>query len=418
MKCDASTYARRSISLGLTVFLFMCGVTAAVRAQTFTVLYAFSDNDDGAGPTGELIRDHQGNLYGTSNKAVFQLDVQGNLHTVRLPGNHFPFPSPSGNRLIRDFAGNLYGSTRYGYNHPPQCKTSGQFGRDYGCGTVFKVDRAGQLTVLYAFNGIPDGAWPAAGLVRDADGNLYGTTLAGGRSSVHCTNGCGTVFKLDATGKETILYSFTGGSDGAFPNSELVADPRGNLYGTTSEGGRGEGTVFRLTPSGKETALYNFIGGTDGAYPNGVAQDGQGNLYGTTSGGGNYEDDCLNLGCGTVFKLSSTGKERVLYRFHSAPDGFGPTAGLIWDVAGNAYGTTYFGGPGCSFGNFSCGTVFQLDNTGRETILHNFVGTDGSTPQAGLIRDNAGNLYGTTSGGGNYDACPLVGCGTVFKLTP
>lgn len=119
-----------------------------------------------------------------------------------------------------------------------------------------------------------------------------------------------------------------------------------------------------------------------------------------------------------MFKLSRAGKETVLYRFNVAPDGFGPLAGLVVDPEGNGYGTTYFGGPGCAFGNFSCGTVFKLDKTGKETILHSFVGTDGANPWAGLVRDDAGNFYGTTAGGGNYNACPVTGCGTVFKLTP
>jgi uncharacterized repeat protein (TIGR03803 family) len=268
-----------------------------------------------------------------------------------------------------------------------------------GCGTVFKVDTTGKETVLHSFTGSADGKFPEGGVLRDAASNLYGTTIVGG------TSDAGTVFKLDTTGKETVLHSFTGGgADGQCPAAGLVRDGAGNLYGTTANGGRsGKGTVFKVDTTGKETVLHSFAGtGGDGANPYaGLVRDTAGNLYGTTFLGG------ASCNCGTVFKLDTTGKETVLLSF-TGLDGEYTTAGLVQDSAGNLYGTTAGGGTS------GYGVVFKLDKTGTETVLHSFTGgtTDGNSPYAGLVRDAAGNLYGTThSGGASND-------GTVFKLTP
>jgi uncharacterized repeat protein (TIGR03803 family) len=277
-------------------------------------------------------------------------------------------------------------------------------GGDAGLGVIFKLNSDGKETLLHSFAGAPDGAYPMAGLVQDAAGNFYGTTLQGG-SGACPYGGCGTVFKLDAAGRETVLYSFSGGADGRYPYANLVRDEAGDLYGTTTGGGGyacdrpwGCGTVFRLR-KGKLTVLHTFAGGKDGAIPYaGVVRDRAGNLYGTTNQGGGY-------GLGTVFKLDKNGKETVLHRFSGLPDGALPGAGLILDAAGNLYGTTAAGGSGA-------GTVFKLDSKGNETVLYHFPrGVDGSIPQAGLIRDAAGNLYGTTTNGG-------AGHGVVFKLAP
>jgi uncharacterized repeat protein (TIGR03803 family) len=198
------------------------------------------------------------------------------------------------------------------------------------------------------------------------------------------------------------LYSFTG-DDGAHPQADLIADPAGNLYGTTPSGGVvGQGTVFRLDSSGSLTVLYNFTGGSDGAAPvAGLIADAAGNLYGTASRGGTG-----TFCCGTVFQLTPSGDLTVLYSFTGGSDGGNPRAGLIADAAGNLYGTTGSFGPG---GN---GTVFQLDSSGTFTVLHSFTVSDGTNPQAGLIADPAGNLYGTTLDGGAF------GYGTVFQLWP
>jgi uncharacterized repeat protein (TIGR03803 family) len=255
--------------------------------------------------------------------------------------------------------------------------------------------------VLHSFAGGADGATPHAGLVVDTSGNLYGTTTAGGTSDL------GTVFKLDATGKETVLYSFAGGADGATPNAGLVLDPSGNLCGTTTSGGTSSlGTVFKLDMTGTETFLYSFTGATDGATPRaGLLLDPSGILYGTTAAGGTSN-------AGTVFKLNTTGTEAVLYSFTGKADGGNPQAGLVLDTAGDLFGTTSSGGSFvdlCAYGG--CGVVFKLDTTGAETVLYAFTdGVDGGFPQAGLVLDAAGNLYGTASGGGSADD------GVVFRL--
>ena len=190
--------------------------------------------------------------------------------------------------LIRDQAGNLYGTASY---------------------TVFKVDRAGNETVLYSFAGIPD---VAAGLVEDSEGNLYGATGAGGDLNCNAPNGCGTVFKLDSAGKLTVLYTFTGDTDGMGPHATLVRDSSGNLYGTTTDGGDpncqapyGCGTVFKLDKTGKEKVLFRFTGGADGALPSALFRDEEDNLFGTTTYGGDLSCVLYQYipGCGTVFKL-------------------------------------------------------------------------------------------------------------------
>jgi uncharacterized repeat protein (TIGR03803 family) len=238
-------------------------------------------------------------------------------------------------------------------------------------------------------------------LIRDAQGNLYGTTRFGGDPTCN-TVGCGTVFKLNAAGKETVLHSFAGGNDGEDPVAVVVHDAAGNLFGTTLSGGpSGLGTVFKLDRAGTETVLHGFTSSPDGSQPGGglipVGED----LYGTTEGGGNL---CCD---GTVYKLDKTGIVTVVYSFTGGTEAASPFAGLVHDAAGNFYGTTTIGGPP----NF--GTVFKLDSTGKQTLLHAFTGgVDGATPLGSLIRDAAGNLYGTTVYGGAF------GFGTVFKIAP
>jgi uncharacterized repeat protein (TIGR03803 family) len=294
-------------------------------------------------------------------------------------------------------------------------------------------------TVLYRFTAYPhDGANPRAGLIADQNGNLYGTTEDGGPWNY------GTVFKLTppatASGAwtETVLYSFTGHTDGEKPLGGLIADQNGNLYGTTYDGGAsGYGTVFELGPpavaggSWTETVLHSFDpNGSDGFQPTaGLIADQNGNLYGTTQYGGG-QGYCGSPGCGTVFELTppatpgGTWTETVLHSFAGYPnDGGVPTARLIVDKKRNLYGTTYIGGPGCSDVH-GCGTVFKLTpptkggGTWTETVLYSFLGgNDGAFPYyAGLIADKKGNLYGTTEEGGN--GCEIYGCGTVFELTP
>ncbi len=288
-----------------------------------------------------------------------------------------------------------------------------------GYGTVFKVDTSGNETVFYTFPVTDvDGAQPQAGLVLDEQGNLYGTTLSGGAYYMY-----GTAFKLDTAGNETVLHSFgrPGSDDGANPMAGVVQDAQGNLYGTTVNGGQCCGTVFKIDTTGNEGVLHNFTGGWgggDGELPEaGLVQDAQGNLYGTTYYGGDHTCNA-SWGCGTVFKVDTAGTETVLHSFTGGEgDGALPTAGLVLDAQGNLYGTTYYGGVNwCGVPNapYGCGTVFKLDKTGNETLLHSFGppgGSDGSFPAAGLVLDAQGNLYGTTYEGGTYSYY-----GTVFKL--
>jgi uncharacterized repeat protein (TIGR03803 family) len=273
---------------------------------------------------------------------------------------------------------------------------------------VFKLSPAGTETILHKFTGGADGGFPAAGLIQDAAGNVYGTTYIGG------AYGYGVVFKLTATGTYTVFHTFTG-ADGELPLAGLIQDAAGNLYGTTSGAA---GVVFKLSPTGTETVLHRFTGGGDGGGPvAGLVRDAAGNLYGTTFTGGS-SGGCNGIGCGTVFKLSPTGTETVLHRFTGGGDGGGPVAGLVRDSAGNLYGTTKVGGRSGTCENIRCGVVFELIRCGSAPsgydfkVLYTFTGgADGASPYAGLIQDAADNLYGTTRGGGGAG-------GVVFKLSP
>ena len=304
-----------------------------------------------------------------------------------------------------DSQGNLYGTTFYGGDS--RCFSDGEY---FGCGIVFKLDPSGRETVLHKFEGAAngDGAGPGAALVMDAHGNLYGTTNNGG--DIHCTaryyeQGCGTVFKIDTFGHETVLHQFTGtNGDGIIPTG-LVIDPQGNLYGTTTYGGTyGNGTVFRVDSSGNETILYSFRGAGvgDGASPvSGLTRDSQGNLYGATLDGGAGNCDDLTPGCGTVFKLSAAGHETVLYRFTGASgDGY-PFSTLVLDSAGNVYGLD---------GIEDIGTAFKIDSSGHETVLYYFNGTGPS--QLLAIPGQPGSFYGAL-----YNST-LAGPGSIFKLVP
>jgi len=432
------SFPNRSILRRATFIALLLATSAAAQAQTFTVLHTFTDSPDGAVPFAGLLRDAAGNLYGTTHSGgctaygcgtVFKSDPAGNETVLYRFGSvpsgldpQNPYAAP-----VIDAAGNLYGTTR----------DSGAFGG----GTVFKLDTSGNLTVLHSFNPAgADGASPYAGLLLDA-GNLYGTAT----TSVLAVYG--TVFKIDTAGNFTVLHTFTG-ADGAGPTGDLIIDAGGNLYGTTGGGGSGAcpdlagfvapcGTVFKLDPSGNETVLYSFKRGSDGGNPAaGLLM--AGNLYGTTlTGGSGTSGTCSGEtglpGCGTIFKLDTSGNETVLYSFKGGSDGALPYAGLVMDTSGNLYGTTSEGGPGTCTGRnqvvVGCGIVFKLDPSGNETVLHSFTGgSDGAFPLYGhLVMDTpTGNLYGTASAGGFGTTnaggpCTVVGglggCGTVFKLT-
>jgi uncharacterized repeat protein (TIGR03803 family) len=384
----------------------MLALAATAQAQTFTVLHNFAGSPDGAYPIAALIRDAQGNLYGTtvaggSSTAcpvssfgcgtVFKVDTNGNETVLYSFAGGTDGAEPYG--LIRDAKGNLYGITQAGGG-------TGCY-RQWGCGTVFAINGAGEETILYSFTGGTDGAYPSGTLIRDSEGSLYGTASEGG--NVYCS--CGVVFKVSKTGEETVLHTF-GGEDGAEPTGGVISDKGGNLYGTTQSGGS-YGNVFKLSKSGTLTTLFYFSNEREGRNPNAGVTFGQdGTLYGTTlEGGAPYEGDA---GWGTVFRLNNSGVETVLHSFGpwNVEGGINPWAGVIRDAKGNLYGDTEFAGP------FGGGLVFKLDASGTFIPLHNFVGPDGRYPFGNLLRDANGTLYGTASGGGTY------GYGTVWKLTP
>lgn len=399
----------------LAAFLLLA--TAIATAQTETVLYSFTGLSDGKTPFGGVILDSEGNLYGTTYEGgdecylllyscgvVFKVTPSGTetvLHPFvgsGKPGLHdgdWPYAG-----LVMDKRGNFYGTTY-------------EAGSD-GAGTVFKMGPTGTETVLYSFKAYGDGNGPQDSLILDNDGNIYGTTFYGGTGTGCGVGGCGTVFEVTQAGAETVLYSFAGGADGDLPQAGLVRDAAGNLYGTTLTGGvdngsycpYGCGTLFKLSPGGTKTTLYSFSGGADGLDPAGsLLLDAQGNVYGATAAGGTFAAGCEG-GCGVIFKVTPAGKETVLYSFSGVTDGINPFGGLIRDSKGNFYGTTRGGG------SEGAGTVFKLTPSGSKTTLYNFDGTDGLNPFAGLAMDAEGNLYGTTANGGTW------GEGTVFKVVP
>jgi uncharacterized repeat protein (TIGR03803 family) len=432
----------RKLSLRLTAafaisILTLLGTATPTVAQQETLLHSFpSSSKDGYNPDAGLIMDSAGNLYGTAVfggpgtcpafagcGAVFELTPKAGggwteklLHTFTANGKDGFNPYGS---LMLDAAGNLYGTT--------------DGGGIYGFGTVFELTpKAGGIwteKVLHNFNNNgKDGLGPLAGLISDAAGNLYGTTGSGG------SHGYGTVFELTpstgSAGTEKILHNFANnGADGTTPEAPLIFDAAGNLYGTTAYGGAyGVGTAFMLKPSTggawSERNLHNFdINGTDGYYPSaGLVFDAAGNLYGTTFTGG-----ANNLG--TVFELALMANgnwhETLPHTFSFSEtstgmfDGSYPFAALASDGKGNFYGTTSTGG------NSDQGAVFEMTPAAgggwTEATIYSFTfdlngTTDGGVPMAGLVFDTSGNLYGTTYFGGAYVSGQAGG--TVFEITP
>ena len=400
----------------------ICAAAAiASPAQTFTTLLSF-DNTDGAEPLSTLIQATDGNLYGTTygggaqdTGTVFKIAPSGALTTL------YSFCSRGGRQcldgdeptapLVQGVDGSFFGTTPNG----------GVNGR----GTVFEINSSGAEAVLYSFcarSACTDGVSPYGGLVQATDGNLYGTTDSGG---AHLR---GTVFRITSRGKLTTLYSFCslrGCVDGLNPVAGLVQGTDGDFYGTTylgganscpfAEGNHGCGTLFKITPSGTLTTLYSFCSQSDcadGAIPTGaLIQATDGNLYGTTYEGGETSSACN--GCGTVFKITHGGVLTTLYRFCSqsgCADGALPEAGLVQASDGNFLGTTFYGGTGTVCNN-GCGTVYEITPSATLTTLHSFNSTDGSYPEAGLVQDTNGILYGTTFEGG------ANGEGTIFSLS-
>jgi uncharacterized repeat protein (TIGR03803 family) len=389
----------------LLLFLLPSLVFAQQHHTQSAQLYSFTDSPDGANPyQSPILRDTAGNLYGTtihggagSNGTIFKLTANGKESVLYrfspAPGGSAPNAETG---VVADPTGDLYGTEA--------------FGGSLSKGSVFRLDTAGNFSVLHSFTGGSDGSFPSAGLVTDGKGNFYGNAASGGLPNA-CGNGCGTVFKIDTNGLFSVLYTFTGSLDGGIPVGTLTLDSAGNLYGTTAAGGvYGFGTIFELSPGAKEQTLYSFsvTGQFDGAQPvGGLILDAVGNLYGTTYyGGGGHCFDGFTPGCGTVFELQPSGTFTVLHAFAGADDGGWCTAGLALS-GNNLYGVASGGG------RFGQGTVFKVTLDGAFTLLHGFSGgADGSHPMATLTLDSTGTIYGTTAGGGTS------GFGSIFKFVP
>ena len=288
---------------------------------------------------------------------------------------------------------------------------------------IVQPAQAQTYTVVHTFTGTPDGINPSP-MIRDAQGNLYGTTYAGGLAS--CEGGaCGTVFKIDPAGNETVLFSFPGGAAGSNPIATVTEDAAGNLYGTTEgDGFLGLSVIYKIDPSGQETIL-DPNAETGGSLDSPLFVDRKGDLYGMTPYGGDYSCGTDDEGCGMIFRLTQSGNFTMLHAFVGS-DGIRPEGGLVQDSKGNLYGVAFYGGDlsckstGFQYpydpGNYEpgCGTIFKLDVHGNFTILHTFSGPGDGAGPAGLIIDSAGNLYGIAQSGG--DEIDIYGLGTIFKL--
>jgi len=377
-------------------------------AQTLTTLFSFNGRNGGI-PEAGMVQATNGDFYGTTESGgayregvVFKITPSGTLTTLYsfcaqsgCPDGARPYAG-----LIQATDGDLFGTTYYG--------------GAYGNGAVFKITLSGTLTTIYSFcaqSGCPDGSGAGAGLIQATNGDLYGTTYSGG------AYGDGTVFKITPSGTLTTLYSFCAQSectDGENPSAGLIQATNGDLYGTTLAGGaHGGGTVFEITPSGALTTLYGFCADStcaDGANPYaGLTQATNGEFYGTTTLGGAYSS-------GTVFEITASGALTTLYSFCAegfpCVDGDFPYAGLVQGTDGNLYGTTDDGGPEAYLG-----TIFKITPGGTLTTLYSFctptASTCGYNPSAGLFQATNGDFYGTTTLGGGYGA---EGFGTVYSF--
>jgi uncharacterized repeat protein (TIGR03803 family) len=408
-----------------------------VPAQTFQVVYAFTGGQDGSNPTAGVTIDQAGNLYGTATFGSLKGDACGEygcgtVYRLKRYGSGFvfipiyTFMGPNGafpqSRVVFGSDGALYGTT------------AGGGGNGYGNGTVFSLQPQPtpcksvlcpwDETLLYQFIQLADGDQPGYGdLAFDQAGNVYGTTTYGGHDDgPECSFGCGVVYQVAQSGggwTETVLHEFLNDGDGILPIAGVIFGSDGNLYGTATaqSGGDYEGTVYELTPSASgwaETTLQQFVtGGAAGSSPvGGLIFDNQGNLYGTTDSGGAG-------GAGTVFEMSPySGNWQLNVLWSLLGNGYGTFANLTMDAAGNLYGTGYKNGA------HGYGYVFKLTSSSGGwtfTDLHDFTGgSDGSYPTGNVSLDANGNLYGTTSSGGNQvcDIYEVVGCGVVWEITP
>ena len=383
--------------------------------HAYAVLYSFKGGADAAAPDAKLLY-VAGKLYGTSTSGghndcfsagcgtVYYASLSGQERVLhRFTG--YPKDGSGPFSGLTSLSGKLYGMTASG-------------GSD-GRGTVFSISPSGQEQILHSFTGPPDGQGPWTSDLVSVNGTLYGTTRTGGDAGCYGSQSCGTAFAISTSGKERVIYRFAPGQSlhgGVLPYAGLLAI-HGTLYGVTGYGGAANaGTVFALTTAGSESLLYSFDGTQSGAYPYSGLTLLKGELYGTTVAGGEY-------GFGTVFAISTSGKERLLYAFKGSPhDGMSPDGSLL-AVGGNLYGTTTSGGAHkCFSQGYGCGTVFEISPSGKERVIYDFKGgNDGATPAAGLIYANSA-MYGTTYSGGtgtcSASSGNAGGCGTIFKIAP
>jgi len=391
----------------LAAVILLAGIAIPAQAQTETVLYSFqgspSGGPDGAYPTTGPILEGT-TLYGTTsqggsggtggNGIVWAVSTTTGKETILYSFQGEPNDGSGPEGGLAYYKGSFYGTTRGGPTQPAETP-----------GTIFKITKSGKKYIYEIFFYFPSGGeggmYPGCVTpVFDSAGNLYGTTTGGG------TQGNGIVFKLAPNGTETVLHSFTDqNGDGGVPQSGVTLDKKDNVYGTTQIGGTyGWGTLYEITAAGKYSILYNFAGGSDGLYPwNPPVLDKKGNLYGTTENGGSG-------GYGTVYMFDpKTSKKTILHNFYGGTsDGASPMDGaLVFDTEGNIYGTTMGGG------TVGSGTIYELTADGTFTILHSFTDQpDGDDPEGNVVFDKAGNLYTTTYGGGTTTN------GAVIKVTP
>ena len=411
------------VILGTTLVLVPCLAPEVAQTQSYEVLHNFTGAADGGNPFTGLTMDKGGSLYGTTAPSFAGGTGYGGVFRLKRVGSGWVF-SP-----LYSFAGGSDGAepvspvefgpdgTLYGTTN--QGAEGGCYGGK-GCGTVFRLQPAATAcktalcpwseTVLYRFTGGGDGGNPNGPLVFDQSGDIYGTARRGGQGV--CEGyGCGTVYELTHSGNnwtQSVLYSFTGGSDEGLPDSGVIFDPSGNLYGTTQGCVGDNGTAFELTPAGlgwDYSTIFTF-GGSAGYCPvAGLILDSMGNLYGATA---------LSA---AAFELTFSNGNWILSRFLSLGSGggdCGPQDALVMDSTGNLYGTTYCGGAN------GLGSVFKLTPSSggwTYTDLHDFGGSDGAYPSCSLVLDSSGNLYGTASQGGTGSAC-TGGCGVIFEITP
>ena len=374
--------------------------SAQPDARKYQVLHSFSGEPDGQTPL--EINFFSGSLFGTTQAGGST--GRGTVFRSSLSGKTSVIYSFKGGNDGFEPSGGLtpFHGSFYGatfYGGGGSCSSSN------GCGTIYAVDSTGTERVVYRFKANKNDGWYPDGPLVSMNGVLYGTTFSGG------AHGYGTVFSVTPSGTENIIHSFRRSSDGASPSGSLIK-LSGLLYGTTVYGGKAnEGTVFAMTPFGKETVLHQFQGITDGSEPNSLIAA-HGVLYGTTTFGGSQTCEGGGRPCGVVFSVAKSGHEKVLYRFQGYDDGALPNS-LIW-LNGQLYGTTLAGGVSGQYG-----TIFSLTRSRIKNTLYRFKGTpDGNAP-GGLTVVN-GLLYGTTGAGGTGGTgrCGFNSCGTIYRIAP